>query len=167
MASLVDTNILVYRYDPRSPAKQLVARELLRRGLEDQQLVLSHQAVVEFVAATTRPRSDLGGKPLLAPPVAYSEADGLLRDFPVVYPDESLLKTALRGVSIYGLSWFDAHLWAYAEVLGLSEILSEDFEHGRHYGSVRVVDPFLVAADEIHELPPMYEHTDPRPPQVR
>ena len=161
MASLVDTNVLVYRYDPRSPAKQLVARDLLRRGLEDQQLVLPHQAVVEFVAATTRPRSDLGGEPLLAPLIAYCEADGLLRDFAVVYPDESVLKTALRGVSIYGLSWFAAHLWAYAEVLGLSEILSEDFEHGRHYGSVRVVNPFLVAADEIHELPPMYEHDNP------
>lgn len=43
----------------------------------------------------------------------------------------------------------------------LPEILSEDFEHGRHYGSVRAVDPFLVAADEIHELPPMYDTTGP------
>ena len=43
---------------------------------------------------------------------------------------------------------------------GLPEILSEDFEHGRHYGSVRAVDPFLVAANDIHELPAMYDTSD-------
>jgi predicted nucleic acid-binding protein len=67
-----------------------------------------------------------------------------------------VLKTALRGASMYGLSWYDAHLWAYAEVHGIDEIYSEDFEHGRHYGSVRVVDPFLAASDAVHELPGMY-----------
>jgi predicted nucleic acid-binding protein len=162
VASLVDTNVLVYCFDPRSPAKQVVARDVLYRGLEDQNLVLPHQAILEFVSATTRPRSDLSGASLLAPEVAYREAEGLMRDFPVIYPDQDILNIALRGVSIYGLSWFDAHLWAYAEVNGLPEILSEDFEHGRHYGHVRVVDPFLVAANEIHELPPMYDTPGPQ-----
>lgn len=157
MASLVDTNILVYRFDPRSPLKQSIARELLEEGLADQQLILPHQAILEFVAATTRPRSELSGESLLDPLTAYREADSLVMSFPVIYPDEEVLITALRGVTIYGLSWYDAHLWAYAEVFGIPEILSEDFQHGRHYGSVRVVDPFLVAADEIHELPAMYE----------
>jgi len=35
--------------------------------------------------------------------------------FAVLYPDEVLLRTALRGAVAYQLSWFDAHLWAYAE----------------------------------------------------
>ena len=161
MASLVDTNVLVYRYDPRFPDKQEIAQDLLRHGLAHQELVLPHQALVEFVAATTRPRSDLGGVPLLVPRVAYRETEGLMRSFPILYPDEEVLITALRGVSAYGLSWFDAHLWAYAEVNGLHEILSEDFEHGRHYGSVRAVDPFLAAANEIHELPALYDSVPP------
>ncbi|MEJ2086094.1 MAG: PIN domain-containing protein [Acidobacteriota bacterium] len=157
MASLVDTNILVYRYDPRNPSKQVVARDLLRNGLASQRLVIPHQAILEFVAATTRPRADLGGAPLLTIGDALREAEGLMRDFPVVYPDEQVLVTAMRGVSTYDLSWFDAHLWAFAEANALPEILSEDFEHGRHYGGVRTVDPFLVAADEVHELPAMYD----------
>jgi hypothetical protein len=33
-------------------------------------------------------------------------------------------------------TWFDAHLWAYAEHYGLAEIVLEDFPHGRMYGSV-------------------------------
>jgi hypothetical protein len=39
------------------------------------------------------------------------------------------------------LPWFDAHL--YAEHYGLHEILSEDFEHGRRYGTVRIKNPFV------------------------
>ena len=156
MASLVDTNVLIYKFDPRSPEKQAIARKLLDRGLRSGQLVLSHQAILEFVAATTRPRGDLGGAPLLSPATAYREAEGWVKQFPVLYPDEEVLLTALRGVSAYGLSWFDAHLWSYAEVHGLSELISEDFEHGRHYGSVRVVDPFLAASGSVSELPAMY-----------
>ena len=157
MASLVDTNVLVYRYDPRFREKQAIAAALLRRGLASEEVALPHQAILEFVSAVTRPRQDLGGAPLLTADAAYLEAEGLLRQFPVLYPDEEVVVTALRGASTYGLSWFDAHLWAYAEVNGLPEILSEDFEHGRHYGSVRVVDPFLAAADSVYELPAMYD----------
>jgi predicted nucleic acid-binding protein len=160
VAKLVDTNILVYRVDERSPEKQRIAREVLHRGLSFDDLVLPHQVLIEFVAAVTRPRKDLGGAPLLRLDAAQREVEELMWQYRVVYPGEAVLVAALRGASAYGLSWYDAHLWAYAEVNGLSEILSEDFEHGRHYGTVRVVDPFLSAADSVHELPPMYETDD-------
>ena len=64
----------------------------------------------------------------------------------VLYPNEALVRTALRGAAAYGMSWFDAHLWAFAEHYGLAELLSEGFEHDRMYGTVRVVDPFLPSA---------------------
>lgn len=156
MASLVDTNILVYRFDPRDPAKQRVAEELLRSNLIEDTLVLPHQAVLEFIAAVIRPRPDLDGAPLLSMGEAVVEAEELTTQFPVVYPTPAVLKTALRGAATYGLSWFDAHLWAYAEVYGCAEILSEDFQHGRRYGEVRIANPFLIAADGVHELPPLY-----------
>jgi predicted nucleic acid-binding protein len=49
----------------------------------------------------------------------------------------------IRGCAAYQLSWFDAHLWSYAEHYGLAEILSEDFQHDRLYGAVRVANPFI------------------------
>ena len=52
------------------------------------------------------------------------------------------LSAALRGMGAYQLSWFDAHLWAYAECNGLDELVSEDFQHGRIYGRVRANNPF-------------------------
>lgn len=156
MASLVDTNILVYRFDPRDAVKQHVATKVMKEGLIAGDLVLPHQAIVEFVAAVTRPRRDLDGRPLVPLERAIVEAEMLMAEYPIVYPTPEVLRTGMRGVSAYQLSWFHAHLWAHAEVHGLSEILSEDFEHGRHYGTVRVTDPFLAAADRVNELPPLY-----------
>jgi predicted nucleic acid-binding protein len=156
MASLVDTNVLVYRFDPRNRDKQGIAEALLRSHLAGDALLVPHQAIVEFVGAVIRPRADLGGAPLLPVEQARLEAEALIGQFRVLYPSREVLVTALRGSAAYHLSWFDAHLWAYAEVHGLHEILSEDFEHGRHYGSVRTVNPFLGATDGVRELPALY-----------
>lgn len=102
---------------------------------------LAHQAVVEFVAAVTRPRR---GGPILARPDAFREAEELLNQFEVLYPNEGILRLALRGCAAYQLNWFDAHMWAYAEFHGLRELVTEDLEHGRVYGTVRIVDPFRL-----------------------
>lgn len=143
MAALVDTNILVYRFDPRFPDKQQVATDLLRGGIERGTLRLPHQAVVEFVAVVTRPLD--GNEPLLDWAEATREAEEMLVQFDILYPNEEIVRLALRGVAAYQLSWFDAHLWAYAERYGHAELFSEDFQHDRTYGTVRVVNPFAVS----------------------
>ena len=33
-----------------------------------------------------------------------------MAQFPVIYPDDAVLRTALRRAAAYGLSWFDAHM---------------------------------------------------------
>jgi predicted nucleic acid-binding protein len=141
VAALVDTNVLVYRFDGRFPAKQAKATALLRRGIVEDSLRVPHQALVEFVAATTRPLT-ARGRSLLSPSEAGREVEELLIQFDVLYPDEEVVRIAIRGAATYGLSWFDAHLWAYAERFGLDTIWSEDFEHDRLYGRVRTIDPF-------------------------
>lgn len=139
MAALVDTNILVYRFDSRFAAKQRIAAEILRRGIAEDSVRVPHQAIIEFVAAVTRP---IRGHAILKQADALREAEELLRQFTVLYPNEAILREAVRGCAAYQLSWFDAHLWAYAEHYGLEEILTEDLQHDRLYGSVRVVNPF-------------------------
>lgn len=141
MLALVDTNILVYRFDPRFPDKQRIAQDVLRRGIASRSLRVPHQALVEFVAATSRPLP--GGGALLTGEEARREAEEMLAQFDVLYPDEQVLRMALRGAAAYQLSWFDAHLWAYAECNGIGELLSEDFQHGRLYGAVQVRNPFI------------------------
>lgn len=139
---LIDTNILVYRYDHRFPDKQATASRVLREHIAAGTARVPQQAIVGFVAATARGPP---GERLLEPATALRETEEIMAQFPVLYPDETVLRTALRGAAAYGLSWFDAHLRAYAEVHGLAELLSEDFQHGRLYGTVTVRDPFRAA----------------------
>ncbi len=134
MAALVDTNILVYRFDSRDRSKQRIAQDLLRNGIKHDSLRVPHQAILEFVAALSK---------LWSPTDARREAEELVNQFPVLYPNEAILRLALRGAAAYQLSWFDAHLWAYAEHYALGELISEDFQHNRMYGSVRVTNPFV------------------------
>ena len=138
---LIDSNILVYCYNGRFPDKKRIARRVVREGTESRRLRIAHQSIVEFVASTTR------GAPenrILEFADAIREAEELMAQFPIIYPDESVLRMALRGAAAYGLSWFDAHIWAYAEVHGIRGLLSENFQHGRMYGTVTVQNPFLL-----------------------
>jgi predicted nucleic acid-binding protein len=101
---------------------------------------LPHQAIVEFVAAVTRP---IRGHIILEQADALREAEEFLKQFPILYPNEAILRNAMRGCAAYQLNWFDAHIWSYAEHYGFPEILTEDLKHNRLYGAVRIVNPFL------------------------
>ena len=142
MAALVDTNVLVYRFDNRFADKQKIATEILRRGIVEDSVRVPHQAIVEFVAAVTRPSR---GHIILKQADALREAEEFLMQFTVLYPNEAIVRDAIRGCAAYQLNWFDAHIWSYAEHYGLPEILTEDLQHDRLYGSVRAVNPFLGA----------------------
>ena len=110
MAALIDTNILVYRFDERFPEKQERSDALLREGIQRGTIRVAHQAVVEFLAATTRPQRE--GPPILDSDVARVETEDLLRQFEIVYPNERVVRSALQGMATYGLSWWHAHMWA-------------------------------------------------------
>ena len=140
VAALVDTNVLVYRYDARDAAKQRIASRILREGLREESLKIAHQGIVEFYAAVTRPLKN--GGPILQPADATRETEELSMQFEVLYPTDALVPSALRATAAYRIGWFDALMWAYAETNGIDEILSEDFQNGRYYGRVRVINPF-------------------------
>lgn len=141
MAVLIDTNLLVYRYDFRFPVKQRKATAILRAGIQSDEVRVPHQAILEFVAAVSKSTSHT--PPILDLATARIEAEELLSVFHVLYPNADIVRLACRGSAAYRLSWFDAHLWGYAEYYGCTELLSEDFQHDRLYGSVRAVNPFL------------------------
>lgn len=140
-STTVDTNILVYCYDPRDRRKQRIATEFVERGIAKQSIRLAYQAIVEFYAAVTRRGRD--SVPLLDHTAATRETEKLLAEFVVLYPTEEIVRAAMRATAVYQLPWYDALMWAYAEVNDLTELISEDFQHGRLYGRVRVVNPFL------------------------
>ena len=49
-----------------------------------------------------------------------------------------------EGIRSGELRFAHQALWAYAEANGLDQLLSEDFQDDRTYGTVRVVNPFVA-----------------------
>jgi predicted nucleic acid-binding protein len=76
----VDTNILVYRCDPRDPAKRDAARAVLRRGELAGDLRIAHQSLVEFVNTAIRSRG--GQPPLMTREDATRQAELFISEFP-------------------------------------------------------------------------------------
>ena len=106
VAALIDTNVLVYRFDSRFPEKQKIATNILRRGIAEDSVRIPHQAIVEFVAAATR---TIRGHIILKQAEALREAEEFLKQFTVLYPNETMLRHALRGCAAYQMSWFHAY----------------------------------------------------------
>ena len=139
---LIDTNVLVYRVDARFPEKQETAANLLEGTVRSGECRIPHQSLLEFYAVVTRRLPGLKTS-LLTRNEAREEIEMLLLTATILYPVENVVRLGLYGTAAFGLSWFDAHLWACAEHYGCSMIYSEDFEHSRYYGSVKVVNPFM------------------------
>lgn len=79
MVALVDTTVVVYRFDPRDRRKSDIATDLLRRGVGEASVRIAYQAIVEFYAAVTG--SNRGFGPLLQPTEAVRETEELLAQF--------------------------------------------------------------------------------------
>jgi hypothetical protein len=70
------------------PDKQSIATETLRRGILEDSLRVPHQAIVEFIAAVTRP---IRGHIILKRTDALREAEEFLKQFAVLYPNEAIV----------------------------------------------------------------------------
>ena len=131
-----DTNVLVYLFDADAPEKQAGARESLETALERGTVVVSTQVLQEFFVTVTRK---------LARPLPVAEAEGALRrlmELAVVQVDPDMILAAAVSARRDRISFWDALILTAASAAGCAEVLSEDLQHGRSFGRVRVVNPF-------------------------
>ena len=63
----------------------------------------------------------------------------------------ALVQRAWHWLDHAGLNYWDALILAAAERAGTRWILSEDFQDGRKYGSIRVVNPFRTLPRRFFE----------------
>jgi predicted nucleic acid-binding protein len=132
----LDTNVLVYAYDPHEPRKQQIARSLLRRALAGE-IVASNQVLGEF--ATTLLHK-------LKPPTNPDDLIRLLDSFgpiELVQLDGDVLVRAVRAHAQYGLNFYDGLIVAAAERAGCLKIWSEDFNAKQKYFGITVENPFI------------------------
>jgi predicted nucleic acid-binding protein len=132
----LDTNVLVYLFDRDAPAKQQRARELLEQGAAENRLVVSTQVLQEFYVTVRRK---------LAEPLEPEAAYLALRDLaalPLVQVDGQHVLTAARMCEQDGISFWDALIVQAAISGGAGLLYTEDMQHGRRFGELRVHDPF-------------------------
>ncbi len=130
-----DTNILLYAYDSDAGDKRAVASRLVASALrEPTHTAISVQVLQEFFVNFTRSgQSD-------------ATAATLIDDFSawkIVANTHELFLEGLQAKARWQLSLWDAMIVAAAAQASASVLYTEDLNHGQHYGSVRVINPFF------------------------
>lgn len=135
--SFVDTNVIVYLFDARTPAKRRRAAALLEELAEGEKApVISTQVLQEAYVALTRklempPDEVLGTLQLME----GSSFDVHPIDAPLVW------RAAARSDSAR-ISFWDALIVETAREAGCAVVYSEDLQPGRDFDGVRIETPF-------------------------
>lgn len=144
-ARILDTNLLLYAYDPREKTKRPIARRLMSDLIRSNRLCLPVQVLNEFFWNATRAKRR-GDAPILS----VAAATGLIQRWCSVVPVFILRKettlAALDGMPAHSMNFWDALLWASARENGVPVIYTEDFQHGQTVAGVQYVNPFLSTA---------------------
>ncbi|HEV8574188.1 MAG TPA: PIN domain-containing protein [Dehalococcoidia bacterium] len=139
---LVDTNILVYTFDPRDRAKQEKAQQVFEQLVEAGRAVLSVQCLTEFFRTVRWRLPDP-----MDPERALLEVTRLTGACHVLDLTAPLVLEACRASNEYQMSIWDALIWAVAEMNGIPVILTEDADHDTILDGVHFLNPFHSAFD--------------------
>lgn len=153
MKAFFDTNILVYSMDRGEPRKRDLAQAVMHRHMADGSFVVSTQVMLEFFNVMTRKHK--------APPQKMLSALEVLARNQVVSTGGDFALRAARLCTAEQATTFDAAILQAALDSGCEVLYSEDFQAGRRYGMLEVVNPFLSAAHE--PMPPNTRQSARRP----
>ena len=141
-----DTNIVVYCFDTLEPRKQTRAKDLLAHALNSKLGVVSYQVIQEFCNVATK------GRRLQLPQeriLAYVNL--VLQPMNQVGSSPQLIESALKLRAEHGFSFYDSLIIASATQAKCQVLYSEDMQHMQRVGSLQVVNPFLMVANERRE----------------
>ncbi|HSQ42762.1 MAG TPA: PIN domain-containing protein [Fibrobacteraceae bacterium] len=113
----LDTNILVYCFDPDSPAKQQIARDLVYEAVQSGRGFVSWQVAQEFLSLATKKFASR-----MDADQARRILDDLLDPLCEVYPGLATMQGALEAEC--------------------QKLYSEDFQNGFQLGTLVVQNPF-------------------------
>ena len=131
----LDTNILLYAYDPSDRRKQLIAKDLLRNAVAGH-LVASTQVLAELSSTLLHKISPP------APPKQLKAILNALAPIRLILPDGDIVRRAVEVQAEYGVHFYDGMIIAAAERAGCQRIWSEDLNTGQRYFGIVVEDPF-------------------------
>jgi predicted nucleic acid-binding protein len=134
----IDTNLFIYAFAPDEPVKQQLASRIIRNGLLKHRGVISSQVYQEFLHAALH-------KPSASVPrhLIHDYADRVLTPLCRVHTSPSLLTRALEIHKETQYRFYDSLIVAAALSSGAPILYSEDLQHDRAIGHLRIVNPFL------------------------
>lgn len=147
MTNAFDTNVLVYTIEPGNSTRKARARELVLRSMRGGTDVLLLQTLAEFANVAVR-------KFGIPSAIVLKETMPWRACLPLSSATEEDLEPALEAVRDHGLGFWEAFLWATARRVGVTHLLTEDFQDGRALGGVRFVNPFASANAAMIERVP-------------
>jgi predicted nucleic acid-binding protein len=132
----LDTNVLIYAFDPSAGQKHTIAAQIVRECWENDTGRLSLQVLQEFYVNVTRK---------IAAPLEHQFARQIVADLAqwrLHTPEANDLLQAIDLQARYQLSFWDAAIVQSASRLGCEQLVSEDFNAGQTFGQMRVINPF-------------------------
>ena len=133
---LLDTNILIYAFDPLDETRQEQAIAILLKLEEEEKVCLSTQSLSEFASAAM---IKLG----LNVDEIMDKISDWQNAFHVFNLTPQIVLEATRGVRDRKLSYYDAQIGAYARLNQIPAIFTEDFQDGQILEGIRFVNPFV------------------------
>jgi predicted nucleic acid-binding protein len=130
----VDTNVVLYSIDASEPVKQAVAHQWTEAVWAERVGRISWQVIFEFYSNAVR---KLG----VPTATARATAEAMVLWNPA-QPEHATLHRAWHWCDAAKINFWDALIVAAAEQSGCRWLLSEDFQSGRRFGEVTVVNPF-------------------------
>lgn len=131
----LDTNVLVYAFEPGHPDKQARARQLMA---DEAPWAISWQVVQEFCSVALH-RFETP----LDPHYLSDLLELLLVPHCSVYPTPSIWEAALKIRELTQYRFYDSLVVASALESGAPVLYSEDLQHGREIGPFRILNPFV------------------------
>jgi len=133
----IDSNIFVYSFDQRQPAKKQRSMELIQGALESGLGIISTQVIQEFLNIATQK---------FAVPLAIDDAQAyihlVLNPLCQVYPDLTLYESCLDIQAETKYSFYDSLILASAVQGGCDILYSEDLQDGQRVRDTRIVNPY-------------------------
>jgi predicted nucleic acid-binding protein len=136
-----DTNLLMYWLDSSDRAKHQAARRWVAAVWERDCGAISWQVLNEFYTNAMRK--------LKAPHRVARTVVEAYAEWKPATVELALVRRAWHWMDDGGVSWWDALILAAAEAQGCRYLVSEDFQAGRKFGTVQVVNPFEHGPEEF------------------
>lgn len=141
MTYVLDSNVIIYAFDPTDASKHRRARTLMAHAMATSRL-FPRQVLGEILSVAHRRRH----LPLARVRELVDEIEALETVLPT---DASALQLASVLAERYGLQFFDALILEIVRSAGQTILLTEDMHDGLRLGSLTIVDPFKASNDDL------------------